>query len=1374
MLFLGPPPRMRSRRHAARVRSHRNPNPATSLLVWSILAAAILLLAFQQASGAPVWGEVFTLQQPDGAEVKVKIWGDEFYRVVESLDGYTLVRDPESDVICFARLSADSNELESTGVRFDTALAADVGLDRHLRINPEAARAQGEAIRAQARVHEEEVLRGYGVTKAKLAPPNHGDVQAICLIIDFSDEVGTVPPADIDDLLNLPGYTGYGNNGSVRDYFHDVSDGDLTYTNFVPTAYYRANQLKSYYDNCGAPYGVRAREMIIEALNDLDSQGFDFSQYDSNGDGFIDGINCFYAGVTSCGWAQGLWPHSSSVTFVRDGVQAYRYQITGLVSSPTMGTFVHENGHMLCFWPDLYDYDGDSRGVGRFCVMCNVTSSTNPQEPCAYLKYDAGWTDVSELITYGAGLVATADSNAIYKYSHPTLANEYYLVENRQKTGRDLLIPDAGLAIWHIDTNGNNSNQEMTPSSHYLVTLVQADGDWDLENNMNSGDNTDLWSDPGYTECTPETNPNTNWWDGSQSTLAINDISGSANNMTFTFNPAGQSHVPGEYATIQSALDAAALGETVVLADGVYTGPGNRDLDCLGKPVTVRSASGDPAACVIDCQGSDVDPHRGFLLDSGETATTMLQGFTIRGGYAAGSGGGVSCDGASPTLRDIVFDGNESAVSGGGASFASGSQAILEDCVFQGNVAPVGGGVFCLDSSPSLDSCTLHGNSAGQGGGVACDGSSAPVIISSILSFAPAGGSVACLGGGSLLTISCCDVFGNVGGDWIDCIAGLDGSNGNFSLDPLFCDAAGGDLTIREDSPCAPGFHPNGPGACSGEKIGARSVGCFAQTFADATSGPLGDSSDSRGAAWGDYDGDGDHDLYIINHGQANRLLRNDGGGVFTDVSSPPVDDAGAGNGAAWADYDNDGDLDLYLANENQANHLYRNDGGGTFSDVTTSPLDEPGHSVGVSWADYDHDGLVDLYVVDGAGANKLFRNFGDVGGTWFFLLHSSSIINDPGAGSCASWGDFDNDGFGDVYITNQGTNRLIQNWGPLGFFDSTGTGALANGGNGMGSCWGDYDNNGYLDLFVVNDGSADLLLRNSGSGFILVLGTGVAETGPGRGSGWADYDNDGDLDLYLARYGQGDRLVWNLGSDTFSGLTVGGTDGNSNAVAWCDYDSDGKLDVYLACSGNNLLLRNDSDRDNHWLQVDLRGVTSNSAGIGARVRIVVAGQSQIREITAGSGYLTQHSLTAEFGLGGESLADSLIVDWPSGTTQIAIGISADQRIVVTEGSSVSDAGDGTDLPARFGLGANVPNPFNPVTAIRYELPERARVNLRIYDLAGRLVRVLRTGAVEEPGYHQAQWYGRDDRGRSVASGTYFYKLEANEFISTRRMLLIK
>jgi M6 family metalloprotease-like protein len=494
----------------------------------------LLLAASPAAYGDPVFGEIFPFEQPDGTTVQVRVWGDEFYHVVESLDGYALVRDAQTGAACYARLSPDGDELVSTGVPVADRLPNGLDLQPHLRISQASAQAKVEA--ARARLFEGVDLDPAAMRlRAAAGPPNNGNVQGIVLLVDFSDEVGTILPSEVDSYCNQEGYTGFGNNGSVRDYFFDVSDGNLTYTNYVTPSYYRASQPKSWYDDSSVSCCSRARQLVLDALNDLDGQGFDFSQYDSNGDGFIDAINVFYAGTRNGPWNYGLWPHSGGITFSADGVSAFRYQITDMQASLALRTFAHENGHMICYWPDLYDYGYESTGVGQFCLMCYGASNTNPSEPCAYLKEDAGWATTTLLTTPQTDLPAPAGVNTVYKYEHPTRPNEYYMIENRQQSGRDAALPDAGLAIWHIDTGGSNDNEQMSPGLHYRVTLVQADGNWDLEQNLNYGDATDLWSDSGYTTCGPSTTPNTSWWDDTVPSLYVYDISAPASTMTFSF-----------------------------------------------------------------------------------------------------------------------------------------------------------------------------------------------------------------------------------------------------------------------------------------------------------------------------------------------------------------------------------------------------------------------------------------------------------------------------------------------------------------------------------------------------------------------------------------------------------------------------------------------------------------------------------------------------------------------------------------------------------------------------------------------------------------------------------------------------------------------
>jgi hypothetical protein len=210
------------------------------------------------ASADVVVGQVLPLQQPDGTILQVRIWGDEFYTVVESLAGYTLVRDPGTGFIVYARLSPDGNTLVSTGVRADEAVSAALGLTAHLRINAAAAAAQARAARAE---FMRRMREGPDAPPAGRAVQGRttGNVQGICLLVDFSDDPGTIPPAEVVNYCNLPGYSNYGNNGSVRDY-SDVSR-SLTYTNYVPEAYHRA---APDLPPVRIPYGQKC-ELILEA-----------------------------------------------------------------------------------------------------------------------------------------------------------------------------------------------------------------------------------------------------------------------------------------------------------------------------------------------------------------------------------------------------------------------------------------------------------------------------------------------------------------------------------------------------------------------------------------------------------------------------------------------------------------------------------------------------------------------------------------------------------------------------------------------------------------------------------------------------------------------------------------------------------------------------------------------------------------------------------------------------------------------------------------------------------------------------------------------------------------------------------------------------
>ncbi|OPZ14625.1 MAG: hypothetical protein BWZ10_01875 [candidate division BRC1 bacterium ADurb.BinA364] len=465
--------------------------------------------------------------------IEARIWGDEFYQTVESLDGYTLVRDPQSGYICYAEMDSTGERLVSTGVR------AGEPQDRRPQL-PKGLRESRETVRAAVAKARESFAALDGApdeARRGLAPASavEGAIEGLCLIVDFPDFPGTIPPSSVDAFCNQIGYNQDGRNGSVRDYFHDVSNGRLTYTNYVPPAYYTAIHNKSYYDDNSLSAGIRGRELVLEALNALEAGGFDFSLYDKNGDGRIDAINCLYAGQTTSAWAKGLWPHSGILSaFSADGVSSYRYQITDMRTALPLATFCHENGHMICGWPDLYDYDYDSRGVGQFCLMCNYGSQSNPLRPSGPLRYLAGWTQTIELAAPAAGLSLTAASDKLYRLADPAAGLEAFFVEIRHRSGRDSSLPDSGLAVWLYDPYGDNDLQDRLRTSHYMVSLMQADGFYQLERNINYGDANDLFAGPG-SQCGPLSEPKMQWWSGEPSDLVLTNISPVGTTMTFDF-----------------------------------------------------------------------------------------------------------------------------------------------------------------------------------------------------------------------------------------------------------------------------------------------------------------------------------------------------------------------------------------------------------------------------------------------------------------------------------------------------------------------------------------------------------------------------------------------------------------------------------------------------------------------------------------------------------------------------------------------------------------------------------------------------------------------------------------------------------------------
>lgn len=591
--------------------------------------------------------------------------------------------------------------------------------------------------------------------------------------------------------------------------------------------------------------------------------------------------------------------------------------------------------------------------------------------------------------------------------------------------------------------------------------------------------------------------------------------------------------------------------------------------------------------------------------------------------------------------------------------------------------------------------------------------------------------------------------------------------------------------------------------ACVPMLLGLWTAAAFAQTFTRIdTSIITRDGGHSQGASWGDYDNDGDEDLFIsngfnprLNINHKNFLYRNEGAGRFTKISAgdlvTEVSTAG-GSGASWGDYDNDGDLDLFFPAFAADSRWYRNEGNGILSKIPpgVNVNDGPNHSGG-AWVDYDNDGDLDLFVISSGSydgilqANRLYRNEGNGD---FVKITQGLFVTEAMFSYSGNWADYDNDGDMDLFVANSTSqgNRLYFNNGDgrLGLVSSSVVGSYIGGS--ASASWGDYDNDGYLDLFVTSYNGPNALYHNIGNGDFESVTTGivVTERRPNVGSSWGDFENDGDLDLIVATDSpMGNFLYFNDGHGNFTKITGESfTNDKSIGLSVCDYDQDGDLDI-LAVNGGfgepleNYLYSNNGN-GNNWLNLKCVGTTSNRSGIGARVRakafIRGAAVWQMREIAQQSGFGGHNSLRVHFGFGDATKIDSLVIRWPSKTTEVYTNVVVNQFMTAIEGRSLTSVGERQEeQPASFSLSQNYPNPFNPETTIEYQLPRAGQVKVVIYNLAGQLVRTL-LDAQHAAGKFQTHWDGKDELGNQVASGVYLYQLQAGSFQATQKMILMR
>jgi len=456
--------------------------------------------------------------------------------------------------------------------------------------------------------------------------------------------------------------------------------------------------------------------------------------------------------------------------------------------------------------------------------------------------------------------------------------------------------------------------------------------------------------------------------------------------------------------------------------------------------------------------------------------------------------------------------------------------------------------------------------------------------------------------------------------------------------------------------------------------------------------------------SWGDFDGDGYLDLWVDNHYNSRPYFyKNDGNGTFTDVfTSTGLDGKGDEHGNGLCDFNNDGNLDLHITIGARGGTLLgmksdrtdMNLGSFSFVDVAdeAGTDDTWGQGRSVAWGDYDRDGHADLLLGNLKTDLVLYRNNGD--GTF------TNVSVAAGLGSLqyneADFADYNNDGYPDIYMSDveekgANTDRLFRNNGDGTFSDVTGEAGIQPLTQGRSLAWGDYNNDGYLDLFISRGPevpSKQTLYQNNGNGTFTDVtdAAGLGALSNNRAAGWGDFDNDGYLDLYVVNsgtdpVGKGPNYLYrNNRNGTFTDV-ASRTGVQAMAVSrgrgasWGDYDNDGFLDLFTNNGEDNTafpkgpqFLYHNGGSSYHWLKIKLIGTVSNRDGLGAKVTITTGRQIQYRENNGSMGhYLSQQSTPLHFGLGKSTVVNAIVITWPSGIIQTMLNVAADQQLVVTE-----------------------------------------------------------------------------------------------------------